>query len=120
MPPINAPPVANGVASASPPLNAPPAAPATCAADSRLALSTGTPVECQNEEERQLIRITERLHAKFPHTTGETNNKSVAQAYAGFDDAPISDYVPVLVERRHTHRHRALMGGKHQAELVAW
>ncbi|MGM5068974.1 three-helix bundle dimerization domain-containing protein [Rhodococcus qingshengii] len=52
------------------------------------------------EEERHLVRITERLHTKFPHATTEAINSSVAHAYARFDGTPIRDYIPVLVERR--------------------
>ncbi|WP_430459241.1 three-helix bundle dimerization domain-containing protein [Rhodococcus qingshengii] len=52
------------------------------------------------EEERHLVRITERLHTKFPHATTEAINSSVTHAYARFDGTPIRDYIPVLVERR--------------------
>lgn len=51
-------------------------------------------------EERHLVRITERLRMRFPHAPTEAIDSSVAYAYARFDDAPIRDYIPVLVERR--------------------
>lgn len=52
-----------------------------------------------DQDETALTEITQRLTLKFPTREPRTVWRAVDQAYRGFRDSPIRDFVPLLVER---------------------
>jgi hypothetical protein len=51
------------------------------------------------EEMRHLAALVERLTRKFPELDPNTIEETVTSFHLQLGDAPIRDYVPVLVER---------------------
>ena len=52
----------------------------------------------ENDEKRAIVRLIERLVMRFPHLPGEVIEHVVTAAHHRFADAPIRDFVPLLVE----------------------
>ena len=50
-------------------------------------------------EVRALLAVVDRLAERFPGQDRTVIEQMVAEEHALFDDGPIRDYVPVLVER---------------------
>jgi hypothetical protein len=50
-------------------------------------------------EPEALLALTDRLAERFPEHQRSIIEQVVAEEHALFDDGPIRDYVPVLVER---------------------
>jgi hypothetical protein len=55
-------------------------------------------------EAKALTDIADRLAARFPHITRARVIEIVGEIHQHFDDAPIREFVPVLVEREARHR----------------
>jgi hypothetical protein len=51
------------------------------------------------EESRSIDLLVGRLEQRFPHVPGPMVREIVDRACLGLADAPIRDFVPVLVER---------------------
>jgi hypothetical protein len=51
------------------------------------------------EEMRHVEALVERLTRKFPELPPSTIEETVTRVHGQLGDAPIRDYVPVLVER---------------------
>lgn len=51
------------------------------------------------EELRHVAALVERLTRKFPELDPDTVEETVTSVHHQLGDAPIRDYVPVLVER---------------------
>jgi hypothetical protein len=51
------------------------------------------------EEMRHVAALVERLTKKFPELAPATIEETVTSLHSRMGDAPIRDYVPVLVER---------------------
>jgi hypothetical protein len=61
----------------------------------------------QTEEIRALDQLADRLRARFPDATPEGIKQMVAQVHRQYDDSPIRDFIPVLVEREVAEHFRA-------------
>lgn len=55
-------------------------------------------------EAKALTDIGDRLAARFPHIARARVIEIVGEIHQQFKDAPIRDFVPVLVEREARHR----------------
>ena len=51
-------------------------------------------------EAQAITLVAARLHARFPQTPREVIDRAVFEAHREFDDQPIRDFVPLLVERQ--------------------
>ena len=51
-------------------------------------------------EAQAIALVVERLQARFPQTPRDVIARAVSEAHREFDDQPIRDYVPLLVERQ--------------------
>jgi hypothetical protein len=66
-------------------------------------------------EQAAIRQVTARLVQQFPELSAEEIDRAVTGHYDAFDDSPIRDFVPVLVERAarqqltdlRAHQHRA-------------
>jgi hypothetical protein len=66
-------------------------------------------------EEDAIRHVAARLTRQFPDLPADEVERAVYGKYSSFDDSPVRDFVPVLVERasrgrlaeRRTGRHRA-------------
>ncbi len=54
-------------------------------------------------ETKALTDIADRLATRFPHITRARVIEIVGEIHQHFNDAPIRDFVPVLVEREARH-----------------
>jgi hypothetical protein len=62
------------------------------------------------EEARAISRLTERLAMRFPQLSGRLVEAVVAAAHLHFADAPIREFVPLLVEHDAVERLWSLAG----------
>lgn len=51
-------------------------------------------------EAQAIALVVERLQVRFPGTPRHTIDRAVVEAHREFDDQPIRDFVPILVERQ--------------------
>ena len=51
-------------------------------------------------EAQAITLVVERLQLRFPQTPREVIDRAVLEAHREFDDQPIRDFVPILVERQ--------------------
>ena len=51
-------------------------------------------------EVQAVALVAARLHARFPQTPRDVIDRAVFEAHREFDDQPIRDFVPILVERQ--------------------
>lgn len=51
------------------------------------------------EETRVLHQVSARLHTRFPQAEPDRLRRAVESAYHDLDNAPIRDFVEILVER---------------------
>ena len=58
-------------------------------------------------EAQAIALVVERLQLRFPQTPRDVVDRAVREAHREFDDQPIRDFVPILVERQV----RDLLGG---------
>lgn len=59
-------------------------------------------------ERRNTAEIVDRLHRRFPSVPQQRIKRDVATITSSFRDAPIRDYIPILVERE-AHKRLASM-----------
>ena len=63
------------------------------------------------EETRHVAALVERLKNKFPEVAPRTIEETVSSVHRQLDDAPIRDFVPVLVEREARNALKARRAG---------
>jgi hypothetical protein len=63
------------------------------------AVSNGTARGRKVSEADVLSHIKARLRAEFPEVDEQQIDRAVISTYEGFNDSPIRDFVPILVER---------------------
>lgn len=51
-------------------------------------------------ESEAIALVVERLQVRFPQTPPDIIDRAVFEAHREFDDQPIRDFVPILVERQ--------------------
>ena len=51
-------------------------------------------------DQTSVDEIVERLSTRFPEQQTDVIRRVVAETYAEFDDAPVRDFVAVLVEKK--------------------
>ncbi len=51
------------------------------------------------QEPEALMAVVDRLAKRFPHQERSAIEDIVAEEHGSFDDGPIRDFVPLLVER---------------------
>lgn len=69
-----------------------------------------------NDEDRQVAQVADRLLAVFPHHDPATIREIVNAVRHRFDDAPVRDFVPLLIER---HAREQLAGLAEDAAISA-
>jgi hypothetical protein len=50
-------------------------------------------------EQKEILRVIERLKKQFPEVQVEEIERAVHGRYTSFEGSPIRDFVPILVER---------------------
>lgn len=79
------------------------------------ALPTGsTGVMTEGDETKAICQLIERLVMRFPQVAATTVEETVSAAHREFMDAPVRDFVPLLVEHDVLTRLKELAG---QADL---
>lgn len=68
------------------------------------------------DEQSRVTEVEARLRARFPHLPGDEVARAVLESHRELDDAPVRDFVPILVEKRA----RQLLDGmpRRQSELT--
>jgi hypothetical protein len=61
----------------------------------------------QTEEIRALDLLADRLRERFPDASPESIRQMVIEVHHQYDDSPIRDFIPVLVEREVSDHFRA-------------
>lgn len=52
------------------------------------------------DEQSRVSEAESRLRARFPHVPSDEVARVVQQSHRELDDAPVRDFVPILVEKR--------------------
>ena len=71
-------------------------------------MSTHGDARNSESEQRSVDEVIERLADKYPGVDPELIREIVAEEHHGFDDRPVRDFVPVLVEKSAKKRVEAL------------
>ena len=71
-------------------------------------MSTHGDARAGESEQRSVDEVIERLADKYPGVDPERIREIVAEEHHGFDDRPVRDFVPVLVEKSAKKRVKAL------------
>ncbi len=67
--------------------------------ESDVTVSVPAPTPSIDDEQRELTRIIDRLTETFPNLSTDDVELIVMQAFREFDDAPVRNFVPLLVEK---------------------